>query len=94
MLLYVPAGQGITDVLDVEPGGQYAPVTLQAPEQDELGSPGVDPKRPTGHGLQYSAVPLLNVPGRHMAAVAFVEPTTQKYPAVHLPLHVDAFMPV
>ena len=36
----------------------------------------------------------LYVPMGHWAAVALVEPAGQKYPALHLPLHVDAIMPV
>lgn len=93
-VLYVPAGQGIVDELDVDPGGQYEPGTLlQAPVQNVVVRPMEEPKRPAGQGLQYPAPLPLNVPAGHRPAVAFVDPGMQKYPAVHAPLQLAAVMP-
>jgi hypothetical protein len=50
-------------------------------------SPLVLPNRPAAHDVHEPWPPTLYVPGRHIDAVALVDPAAQACPAVQLPLH-------
>ncbi len=50
-------------------------------------SPLVLPNRPAAHDVHEPWPPTLYVPGRHIDAVALVDPSAQAYPAAQLPLH-------
>ena len=52
--------------------------------------PVVAPYRPALQLVHTPAPPTLNLPVPQMAAVPFVDPGTQKYPAVHVPVHPAA----
>ncbi len=82
--LYCPAGQ-MAAVALVDPATQKYPAA-QLPLQLTDGRPAVAPYVPAGHRLHWPAPPALYWPATHIAAVALVEPATQAYPALQLPL--------
>ena len=54
----------------------------------------VAPYDPTLQFVHVPAAARLYVPTGHIAAVALVDPATQKYPAVQTPVQVDTVRPV
>jgi hypothetical protein len=84
-MLYRPAVH-IAAVALVDPATQACPA-LQLPLQPALDRPAVAPYVPAGHALHTPAPPTLYRPAAHIAAVALVDPATQAYPALQLPLH-------
>jgi hypothetical protein len=49
--------------------------------------PGVLPYRPAAQSVHTPALPVEYLPTGQIAAVALVDPATQKYPAAHVPVH-------
>ena len=75
---YVPGGQMFAGGVEVTvPAGQAYPA-LQFPEQEAFGSARLEPYSPAGQSVQASADAREYVPRGHAAAVALVDPGTQK----------------
>ncbi len=53
--------------------------------QFDVVSPVVFPNRPAAQSVHTPCPPTLNFPGRHAAAVAFVDPAAHAYPGAHMP---------
>ncbi len=82
---YFPAGQ-IAAVAFVDPVTQKYPAA-QDPLQLGTAIAGADPYRPAAQSTHTLAPVREYLPAGQIAAVALVDPATQKYPAVQLPEH-------
>ena len=91
-VLYWPAGHLAAVALTLPSGHAYPAVQL--PLQPLAFMASDSPKRPPGQGEHAGAPPTLYWPAGHLAAVALVEPSGQKYPALQLAVQLGADRPV
>ncbi len=82
---HLPAGH---NVHAEAPETEYCPVAHDPVQVADV-SPVVDPYSPAGQLLHAPAPPVLYCPATHTAAVAVVDPATQKYPALHGAVQVE-----